>query len=78
MLIRVTLDPAIEETQIGEYEADILPSVGDTFWYDADGPFVIKERTFHVAQVRALDSPHHVSLIVERVGAPVTAEAVVA
>lgn len=53
---------------LAEFEADHVPSVGDTFWWQTAGPFRVIDRAWSFP-AEYNDVAHRVSLTVERISA---------
>jgi|GEM_PF-2740238 len=50
---------------IGDIEAETVPSVGDVFWWKTNGPYLVKEREWHLPPGYIEEKPHVVTLKVK-------------
>ena len=56
------------EKFIGDIEAETVPSVGDVFWWQTHGPYVVQQREWHLPPGFIEERPHTVTLRVKEMG----------
>jgi len=47
------------------FEAETVPAVGDVFWWQTNGPYVVQEREWHLPPGYIEEHPHTVTLRVK-------------
>ena len=47
MIIRVVRQVDDELIFVGNIESEDSPAIGDTFWYETNGPYRVIDRTWH-------------------------------
>jgi len=50
---------------VGDIEAEIVPSVGDTFWWKTSGPYEVQSREWHLPVGYVEEKPYVVTLRVK-------------